>query len=65
MTLPSDKTQKLAELLREFLNEGELVDYDPQTGTICALNEGVRRPLQLPEDVRQEALRHVRKPIYG
>lgn len=56
---------KLLELLNEFLQEDEQPGYDPKTGTLFALKEGQRRDLVLPEDVRQEALRAVRKPIYG
>jgi hypothetical protein len=56
---------KLLELLTGFLEEDEQPGYDPKTGVLFALKEGQRRELMLPEDIKQNALRAVRQPIYG
>jgi hypothetical protein len=58
-------TSNLTMLLERFLSEGETPQYDPKTGSLFAIKEGVRRELNLPEDVRQDAIKAAKKPIYG
>lgn len=57
-------TSKLEELLKDFLNEGEVPEYDPKTVKVYALLEGERRELNLPEGIQQKVLKEVRKPLY-
>jgi hypothetical protein len=60
----SEQTLVLEELLKDFLQEGEVPEYDPKEVKVYALNEGVRRELELPDMVKRKVLKEVRQPLY-
>lgn len=59
------KNDKLIQILEEFLSEGEVPEYDPSSGEVYALNEGQRRTLELPGDVKQKVLRECKQVLHG
>lgn len=62
----SDKqNEKLKKLLEAYLQEGEQPVYDPKEGEVYALNEGKRRDLELPVDVKQRVLKECRQVLHG
>jgi hypothetical protein len=60
----SENTSTLEKLLSDFLQEGEVAQYDPNTQEIYALREGVQRKLELPKELHRKVMNESRKRLF-